>query len=242
MKSHRTYFTAGNTGPVRGHGAFTRVELCACLAAGALLVLLALPALATSQSRGQVAQCLNNLRLAGRAVQMWASDYNSMMPPWRTLQSEGGTMPMVGSKIGNTWIEYAYLSNQLVTPRILACPSDAGVLVARDFGEFLSTPYRGNAVSYFINLHSSLDNPAAALFGDRNLRLTGSALGCSFVLYNNVLEYSAATAWTNGVHEQTGNLVTMDGGAAQTRTPELQTALLHSQAEGSSLIHLMKHR
>ena len=55
----------------RRRRAFTRVELCACLAAGALLVLLALPALATSQSRGQVAQCLNNLRLMGRAMQMW---------------------------------------------------------------------------------------------------------------------------------------------------------------------------
>ena len=238
MKSRRTHFTAGNTRPARARVAFTRVELCACLAAGALLVLLTLPALATSQSRGQVAQCLNNLRLMGRAMQMWGSDNNSMLPFWRLQVAAGGGRPPTGT----AWIEYAYLSNQLVTPRILACPSDAGVLVARDFGEFLSTPYRGNAVSYFINLHSALDNPAAALFGDRNLRLTGSALGCGLVIYNNVLQYSAATAWTNGVHEQTGNLVTMDGGAAQTGTPELQSALLRSQSEGASLIHLMKHR
>lgn len=234
MKPCRLHSTAGSSGP----RAFTRVELCACFTVVALLGLLALPALASTQSRGQVAHCLNNLRLTGRAMQIWGSDNNSMLPSWRLQVAAGGARPPTGA----AWIEYAYLSNQLVTPRILACPSDAGVLAARDFGEFLSTPYRGNAVSYFINLHSSLDNPAAALFGDRNLRLTGSALGCSFVIYNNVLQYSAATAWTNGVHEQTGNLVTMDGGAAQTSTPELQTALLRSQSAGASLIHLMKHR
>lgn len=236
MKPRRQHRATGNSGLTCWTQGFTRVELCACLAAGALLALLALPALATSQSRGQVAQCLNNLRLTGRAMQMWGSDNNSMLPGWRLQVQGGGTRPPTGA----AWIEYAYLSNQLVTPRILACPSDAGVLVARDFGEFLSSSYRGNAVSYFINLHSSLDNPSAALFGDRNLRLSGSALGCSFVIYNNVLQYSADTAWTNGVHELTGNLVTMDGGAAQTSTPELQSALLRS--ESSNAVHLLKTR
>ena len=226
-----------------GHRAFTRVELCAGLAAAALLALLALPALASSQSRGQVAQCLNNLRLMGRAMQMWGSDNNSMLPPWRLRAASdgGGTVPPQGRSPA-TWFEYAYLSNQLVTPRILACPSDTGVLEARDFGQFISPSYRGNAVSYFINLHTSFDNPGAALFGDRNLRLEATGAACYFANYNNVLQFSAATAWTNGVHEKIGDLVTMDGGAALTGTPELQSALLRSQAEGSSLIHLLKAR
>jgi hypothetical protein len=227
----------------RGRQAFTRMELCACLAAGALLVLLALPALATSQSRGHVAQCLNNLRLAGRAVQMWASDYNSMMPPWRTPEAEGGTMPVIGPKNSAAWFEFLYLSNQLATPRILACPADEGVRIAGSFAELVPHPYRDNSVSYFINLHTSLDRPETALFGDRNLSFGAVATTCSLAGgINTVKLFTTATVWTNALHGPSGNIVTMDGRVAQTSTNQMQTALLRSQAEGPNVVHLLKPR
>ena len=224
-----------------GHRAFTRVELCAGLAAAALLALLALPALASSQSRGQVAQCLNNLRLMGRAVQMWASDSNSMMPPWRTPQTEGGTMSPPPNRPGNSWFELQFMSNQLSTPRILACPADKGVRVAKDFSEFVTVPYRNNSVSYFINLHTSVEQPETALFGDRNLSLS-PPVACALIGINDANLFTTATAWTNAVHGLSGNIVTMDGRVAQTSTPELQTALLRSQAEGPNVVHLLKAR
>lgn len=228
----------------RGRQAFTRVELCACLAAGALLALLALPALANTQSRGQVAQCLNNLRLMGRAVQMWASDNNSMLPSWRVAQADGGTA--FNPKAGNAWFEFFILSNQLATPRILACPADEGVRVAEDFrgdasGGYATTFYRGAATSYFINLHTSLDNPQAGLFGDRNVSLLGGPSVCSLGI-NNAVSLSTASAWTNGIHSFSGNIVMMDGRAAQTGPPEMQTALLRSQTEFPGAVHLLKPR
>lgn len=229
----------------RGRQAFTRVELCACLAAGALLALLTLPALATSQSRGQVAQCLNNLRLMGRAVQMWASDNNQMLPPWRVRPADGGTF--INPKNGNAWFEFQFLSNQLSTPRILACPADGGARVAGSFPEYTLAQYRGSASSYFINLHTSLENPQAALFGDRNVSWSPSAAACSLSGINNgVLFTPPTTAWTNALHDPmhgtSGNLVTMDGRVAQTSTPEMQAALLRSQEEGPNVVHLLKPR
>jgi hypothetical protein len=228
--------------------AFTRLELCAGLAALTLLGLLALPALATSQSRGHVAQCLNNLRLTGRAMQMWMFDANQTLPSWRLrVASDGGQVP---NSSGNAWFEYFTLSNQLVTPRILACPADDGVRVAANFGfdpatdGYASIPYRAAATSYFINLHSSVESPAAALFGDRNLSLGPAA--CSLARFNNASDVTPTTRWTNRVHAVDGNLggniVTMDGRVAQTGTSEVQAALLRSQAEGPTAVHLLRPR
>ena len=243
MKTHRPRITAGSSGP----RAFTRVELCACLAAGALLLTLTLPALATSQSRGHVAQCLNNLRLMGRAVQMWASDYTGQ-PPWRTLQSDGGLKPSSGSRPGNAWFDYLSMSNQLGTPRILACPADQGVLIASDFsrdnGGYFSVPYRANATSYSLNLESVSEQPQVFLFGDLNLKLINSAAFCQ-TLVNNALTFSTFPfdnyhVWTNRVHGFTGNIVTMDGGVATTSSEQMRAALRREDDNGSA--HLLKAR
>ncbi len=242
MKTPRPHSIAGNS----GHRAFTRVELCACLAAVALLALLALPALATSQSRGHVAQCLNNLRLMGRAVQMWASDYTGQ-PPWRTLQSDGGLMPNLGSRAGNAWFDYVSLSNQLGTPRILACPADEGVLVASDFsrnnGGYLSVPYRANATSYSLNLESLTEQPQVFLAGDLNINLIPTASTCQTRVNNaSTFNYFSAGnhAWTNRVHGVTGNIVTIDGGVAATSSEQMRAALRRLDDNGS--VHLLRAR
>jgi len=231
----------------RRRGAFTRVELCVCLAAAALLAMLALPALAASQSRGHVAQCLNNLRLMGRAVQMWASDYTGQ-PPWRTLQTDGGLMPISGSRPGNAWFDYLSLSNQLGTPRILACPADQGVLMASDFtfninGGYASVAYRARATSYSLNLESLTEQPQVFLAGDLNINLIGATTGCQ-TRVNNASIFNNFSAdnhvWTNRVHGVTGNIVTMDGSVAPTSSEEMRASLKVSDDNGS--VHLLRAR
>jgi hypothetical protein len=138
--------------------------------------------------------------------------------------------------------EYWSMSNYLSTPRILACPADDGVRVAKDFNEFGSALFRANAASYFINLHTSLERPETALFGDRNLSLSASFVSCSLVGITPANLFTTASTWTNAIHGTGGNLVTMDGRVAQTGTPEMQTALLRSQAEGPNVVHLLKPR
>src|SRR5688572_9748527 len=114
--------------------AFTRIELLAICAALGLLALLVAPTVASNKTDSERLVCFNNLRLIGRAVQMWAGDHNQQ-PPWRTLVADGGLLPNPGDPIrpGNAWFDFAFLSNQLVTPRILACPSDTGVKRAVEF-------------------------------------------------------------------------------------------------------------
>ena len=233
----------------RGRGAFTRVELCACLTAVALLALLTLPALASAQSRGHVAQCLNNLRLMGRAVQMWASDFQGQAP-WRTREQEGGLLPASGTRPGNAWSDLAFLSNQLVTPRILACPADVDAVVAMDFtfnpsGGYLSTGFRNFATSYMVNMDSYAEYPGGFLFGDRNVRMNSGASSCSAGI-NNALSFNTGpgsdNGWTNRLHGVSGNIVVFDGSVSQTTTEQLAAAMKKSKPDNSTGVHLLKPR
>jgi competence protein ComGC len=234
----------------RGRQAFTRVELCACLAAGALLVLLALPALATSQSRGHVAQCLNNLRLMGRAVHVWAGDYQNQ-PPWQTLQQDGGLMPASGTRQGLAWFDLAFMSNALVTPRILACPADRIGVMAKDFGDYITPTFRNNATSYILNLHSLSGYPEGLLFADWNMKLNAGAQACA-TRVNNVASFSlqagSGNGWTNKVvspnnlHGFSGNIAVMDGSVSETTSEQLRAAMAKPPDENGSDVHLLKPR
>jgi hypothetical protein len=225
--------------------AFGRVELFATIASLALLGSVVLPALASTKARSQSAQCLNNLRLMGRAVQIWGGDHYDE-PPWRTLISEGGTLPGAGdpTKPGVAWYEYAFMSNELVTPRILGCPADQGVIISTDFVQYVSAPFRQFATSYILNLHSSTEFPTALLFGDRNLRFDSyGATTCIARVSNggSIDPKYGPTSWTNAVHGPFGNFVTMDGNVAETTSPEMRAALQASPKENGG-VHLLKPR
>jgi hypothetical protein len=220
--------------------AFTRLELVACLAGLAVLVSLALPALAATTSRSHVVQCLNNLRQVGRGVQVWGADHQND-PPWRTLVSDGGTQPNSGTKPGNAWFEFTAMSNEIFTPRILACPADAGVQVATDYSAYLTL--KQFATSYLINLHNLGSAPQTVLCGDRNVRFSPGSTSCAYGV-NNVSSYDllapSGNAWTNAVHSFQGNVVLMDGSVFETTSTQLHAALGRSDENGT--VHLLKAR
>ena len=55
-------------------------EVCCALAALALLMMVALPALGMSKGRSQRIVCVNNLSRIGQANAMWASDHDGRRP------------------------------------------------------------------------------------------------------------------------------------------------------------------
>ena len=227
--------------------AFTRVELIAALAAIALLLAVIIaPALATTNSDSERLVCFNNLRMIGRAVQMWAGDYGPQTP-WLTLVSDGGTMPTSGVKPGAAWFEYAFLSNELATPKILACPSDVGVFRAPDFVTFLTNGYRDNALSYVVGLHAVGDTPRSWLSGDRNLQPDPGLSSC-LANVNNAAQIfqrspTSPLAWTNGaVHGEFGHVLLTDGSVEFAPTPRLRALLLSPQADDNGATHFLKAR
>ncbi len=198
MKSQTTQRKPGRIGlpAARDTQASTRLELAAVLAALGVLALLALPALANQRERSARVLCVNNLRLAGQAFQQWGTEHGGRMP-FRTLWCEGGTQVTgsgscpVGTALppwfglnNNSWYQWSWISNELRTPKILACPSDAQRRPANNWGigpdgGFRNFNYQNHAVSYLLGLDVFPEHPDALLAGDRNVRFNVFGQTCS---------------------------------------------------------------
>jgi hypothetical protein len=234
---------------------FTRLELVVCCGVAALLLAVVVaPVWATTKSDPGRVTCFNNLRLIGRSVQSWTSDHGQQFP-WRVMVQDGGTR-MSGSRPGNVFVDYATFSNELVTPRILACPSDAGVRTARHFGfepdgGLLHPLYRNAAVSYPLNMDGSPNVPGSWLTGDRNFRADfGGSLNswpCSAGVIPTVAIITmpveeSMLAWTNSIHGAAGHVLTTDGAVEFTYTPRLREIILQRSPDDGGQIHFLKAR
>lgn len=227
--------------------AFTRVEVALCLTGAVLLILVAMPGLANTRNRSQRAACVDNLRLIGQAVQLWGVDHDNS-PPWQVRVSEAGTRTQGGIKVGATWYELSWMSNQLVTPKILVCPSDperiknTAARWGNTIGGYGNAQYRNNATSYGIGLHSYLGNPASFLAADRNLRVDSTAQTCSLGI-NGVSSINSFpisnAAWTNSIHGLTGNVLTADGRVLQMTNPDLKPYLQSVINDDNGGLHLL---
>jgi hypothetical protein len=237
--------------------ALTRLDVLFLLATAALVALVAWPALAHTKPRADLAVCANNLRLVGRAEHIWASDHADLFPwrvPWAGTGSEGGTGYHPLSQYA--WLHYSFMSNELVTPQILVCPSDDSKHAARDFttspeGGFLSANYRNNAITYFIGLDSYLAptpidwiSPAsAALAGDQHLSVDSSYGSCSSGVWNPATLLSAKFStsrarWTNAVHGTVGNILSVDGQVSLTSTSRVAWAIT-GPVDDNGVFHIL---
>ena len=211
--------------------AFTLIELLVVIAIIAILAAMLLPALAAAKRKAQRINCVNNLKEVGLAFRVWEGD-NGDQYPMSVSTANGGASQLVVSASqvsggdaapGGFVAAFLVMSNELSTPKILICTSDANhTTAATNFSPQIGGPAGGNPgftitatsiklnsgniamsfVSYFLCGDTSEAYPQMILTGDRNIGTTGGSVsgapalkidGTNAIAYNVIGTGNGAT-------------------------------------------------
>jgi hypothetical protein len=221
----------------RSTSGLTRLDLLALVAGVSLLAAAVVwPALADGHPRSDRLVCVNNLRRIYVAMLEWGNDHNDQVP-FAVPVSQGGTR--LHPLAVNVWWHFYWISNELDTAMVLACPSDNGK-VARDFSAspetgYINPAFRANATSYFLS-HGGYNRvvwPMTYLAGDRNV--TGGELRGDSIFGGQSFAVTRQAHWTNGLHYPMGNVARGDGQVLQLSDEMLRQATSGAQEFNGAL-------
>jgi prepilin-type N-terminal cleavage/methylation domain-containing protein len=206
-----------------GRGAFTLIELLVVIAVVGILVALLLPSLSKAKAKTQRTACVNNQKQLGVSFTMWANDHDGKIPSTVDV-SQGGSKALY-----EAWQHFITMSNELVTPKILHCPSDRAKQTANDFSSSATglRTLENAAISYAVGTGTRLDMPAAHLAGDRNL-LGRDGQGCGpSAIFGVITRLRVADnpRWDSTMHVNAGNMVLADGSTHQFTQTALATQM-----------------
>jgi hypothetical protein len=200
---------------------------------------------------------------------LWIHDYQLNGLPFRTPFWNGGTQvpdtpppwpaevtspPWLGLQ-NQAWFQFAWISNELESPKILVCPADKDRKEALFWGGnanggFNHANYQNRAVSYslwldagYVNGLTDFENSQEhILLSDRHLNYDRPAARCSsgFTPVREVLRDTTVTGWQSKArfgHGTIGNIALLDGSVASVSTPKARE--LFQRGDDNGALHYM---
>lgn len=194
--------------------ALTRLEILAIVAVSTLLICLGVAWLMKARQTSGSICCNCNLKNIGLSFRVWEGDRGDKYP-MQTSVTNGGTMELANGS--NAWINFAVMSNELATPKILICPADKTRFYATNF----TTDFNNSKVSYFVSLDANDNQPEMFLSGDENFAVGGVPVKPGLL----ELSTNIYVTWTTTRHEFIGNIGLADGSVQQITTTNLEQAI-----------------
>ena len=207
--------------------AVTLIEVLVLVAVMGLTAGILLPAFATTKNRGDHGRigCVNNLKNVGLAYRIFSTD-NGGQYPWFVSTNQGGSAE-IPRDAANVWRQFATISNELSTPKIVSCPADPERRVAPNFNSFDNTN-----LSYFIGFPAD-ENPRSIMAGDRNLTTNGVAVGPGLLHIGT----NQNAGFSKKIHNNAGNVLLADGSVQQVTSGRFQETVVNAAMASTNAIN-----